>query len=352
MERKKVFIVILLVMASLIVASSGFSQTAIRWKGQNGYSPPPDIGGPFPKDTAGTGNSPVLFARWLNKATKGQFNLDLNPPGSIVPVNQMFQAVSKGVLDFGGLYYGAFHSGIMPETNIEVGLPFAWETVAEAWDAFHNRGLLDEFRKIYAKHNIYWIPVICNSNYSFGTTFPVPNLEALKGKKIRAGGVYGRLVKELGASAVNMPAGEVYMGLKLGTIDATILDMGQLEANKLKEVWTNYVVSPNLSVIIGSFMINMDSFNKLPDNIKSMIENQVHLVLLENSLNNYVFEHYLATKAAKDYPFTRVYWPDSEVKKIREIGFGLWDSIAAQSPHNAELVEIVKTQMRDLGKME
>jgi TRAP-type C4-dicarboxylate transport system substrate-binding protein len=350
MAKKKVLTAVLLMMAILLSSSPGFSQATIQWRGQNAYNPPPEIG-PFPKRMAGTGNSAVLFGDWLNRETKGRFQLNLSPAGSVVPVNQMFQAVSKGTIDFGGLYYGAFHSGVMPETDIEVGLPFAWETVAEAWDGLHNRNLIAEFRKIYAEHNIYWIPVICNSHYSFGTTFSVPNLEALKGKKIRAGGVYGKLVAAIGASPVNMPAGEVYMGLKLGTIDGTILDMGQLEANKLKEVWTNYVVNPNLSVIIGSFLINMNSFNKLPDDIKSMIENQADTVLLQNSLNNYVFEEYLATQASKNFPFKRIQWSDSDITKIREIGYGLWEPIANQSPRCAKLVEIVRNQMRDLGKM-
>lgn len=291
MKKKKVLMVVLLVIASLLFASSGFSQTPIRWRGQNAYPTPPEIG-PFPKSTAGTGNAPLVFANWLSRETKGRFQLNLAPSGSIVPVAQMFTAVSKGVLDFGGLYFGAFHSGLMPETDIEIGLPFAWENLSEAWDGLHNRKLLDEIRKIYAEHNIYWIPVICNSNYSFGTRFPIPNPEALKGKKIRAGGIYGELVKKLGASPVLMPAGEVYMGLKLGTIDGTIFDLSQVEASKLKEVWTNYLINPNLNVIIGSLLINMDTFKKLPDDVKSMIENQVHLVLLENSLNNYVYEHY------------------------------------------------------------
>lgn len=350
MKKKKVLMVVLLIIASLFFASSGFSQTPIRWRGQNAYPTPPDIG-PFPKSMAGTGNAPYVFANWLNRETKGQFQLNMAQPGAIVPVAQMFTSISKGVLDFGGLYYGAYHSGIMPETDIEIGLPFAWETLSEAWDGLHNRKLIDEFRKIYAEHNIYWIPVICNSNYGFGTRFPIPNPEALKGKKIRAGGIYGDLVKKLGASPVLMPPGEVYMGLKLGTIDGTILSLDHVESAKLKEVWTNYLISPNLNTIVGSFLINMDSFKKLPDNIKSMIENQTDLVLLENSLNNYVFELYLANKASKEHPFKLVYWSDADANKVKKVGYSLWESIAAKSPRCAKLVNIVRDQMKDLGKM-
>jgi TRAP-type C4-dicarboxylate transport system substrate-binding protein len=351
MEKKKILIVVLLVMVNLLFASSSFSQTPIIWRGQNAYPTSPNMG-PFPKDTAGVGNAPLVFGNWLSRETKGQFQLQLAQPGAIVPVGQMFQAISKGALDFGGLYWGGFHTGIMPEADVEIGLPFAWETLAEAWDAFQNRGLLKEFQKIYAEHNLYWIPTINNVTFQVGTTFPVPNPAALKGKKIRAGGVIAELYKRLGATPVLLPAGELYMALKLGTIDGSQIALDFLESSKLKEVWKNYVVSPNYSVIVGNFVINMDTFNRLPKDIKSLIENHVHHVLLENSLNNAVWEKYLATKAIKENPsFKLVEWSDKDAAAVRKIGISTWDTVAAKSPRCARLVDIVKEQMRDLGKI-
>lgn len=352
MEKRGVWIVMgLLVIFSLMMVSFCYAQAPIKWKGQNAYTPPADVG-PFKGSVVGSGNGPIVFAKWLNRETKGQVQLEVAQSGAIVPVSQMFNAVSKGVLDFAGLYYGGFHSGIMPETDIEIGLPFAWEQPEEAWDAYFNRGLIDEIRKIYAEHNLYWIPAISNTRYSFGTRFPIPNPDALKGKKIRALGIYGELVKRLGGSPVVVPAGEMYMALKLGTIDGSIFGLENLENNKLKEVWTHYVFTPNLNTIVGSFLINMDSFKKLPPEIRRLIDDNAKHVILENTMNNYVWDLYWATKASKEYPFKLVYWSDQDIAKVRKIGFGLWDSVAAKSPRCAKLVEIVKTQMRELGKLQ
>lgn len=351
-KRGRWILGVLLIAVSLLLAVSSYAQAPIVWKGQNAYVAPPDVG-PFKNRVAGSGNGPILFGNWLNRETKGQFQLNLAQPGAIVPVAQMFNAVSKGVLDFAGLYYGGFHTGIMPEADIEVGLPFAWEQPEEAWDALFNRGMLEEIRKVYAEHNIYWIPAITDSRYSFGTRFPCPNPEALKGKKIRATGIYGELVKALGGSPVVLPPGEMYMALKLGTIDGTIFGLENVETYKLKEVWVNYVYTPNLNTIMGSYIINMDSFKKLPENVRTLIENNAPHVILQNTMHNYVWDLYWATKASKENPnFKLVYWSGEDIAKVRKVGFGLWDSVAAKSPRCARMVEIVKAQMRDLGKMQ
>lgn len=351
MRKRERWVVLgfLVVLASLL-GTLCYAQAPIKWKGQNAYAAPPDVG-PFKGSVAGSGNGPVVFAKWLNRETKGQFQLELAQPGAIVPVAQMFNAVSKGVLDFAGLYYGGFHTGIMPETDIEIGLPFAWEQPEEAWDAYFNRGLIDEFKKIYAEHNIYFIPIICNTRYSFGTRFPIPNPDAIRGKKIRATGIYGELVRKLGGSPVVIPAGEMYMALKLGTIDGAIFGLENVEIYKLKEVWTHYVFSPNLNTIVGSFLINMESFKKLPEGMRRLIDDNTKYILQEITMNNYIWDLYWATKASREYPFNLVHWSAEDIAKVRKIGFGLWDTVAAKNPRCAKLVEIVKIQMRDLGKL-
>jgi TRAP-type C4-dicarboxylate transport system substrate-binding protein len=229
----------------------------------------------------------------------------------------------------------------MPETDVEIGLPFAWQRIEEGFDAYYHRGLINEFQKIYAERNIYFIPIICGNSYSFGSRLPLPNPDAIKGKKIRATGIYGELVRKLGGVPVVIPANEVYMALKLGTVDGAIFALENIESFKLKEVYTNYVY----------YIINMDSFNKLPEEIKRLIDHYGKYVQLENSMSVYLYESYVARQASKTYPFKLVYWSDKDVDKVRNIAFGLWDSVAAKSPRCAKLVNIVKAHMRDLGKM-
>ena len=352
MEKRRIWVCIMLVgVLGVLLNGLCYAQQTIKWKGQTAYNPVPNVG-PFNKEIHGTGNSPFFFAKWIERETKGRLKIDMARPGAIVPVKDMFKAVSKGALDFGGIYYGGFHTGIMPETNIEIGLPFAWERLEEAWDAYYNRGLLEEFQKIYAEHNIFFTPWFSNAHYSFGTTFDCSGIDSIKGKKIRALGIYGDFVKALGAAPVVLPGGEVYMALKLGTIDGAIFGLENVEIYKLKEVWKSFVYTPNFNTVVPSILINMDSWKKLPEDIKDLIVKYGKYILLETSLVSHAWEHYWSAKSAKEYPFKLVYWPAEDVEKARKIGFSLWDSVAKQSPRCAKLVDMVRDQMRDLGKMD
>ena len=81
------------------------------------------------------------------------------------------------------------------------------------------------------------------------------------------------------------------------------------------------------------------------------VEVQAPLAMLSHSVSGTMVDLYLATKASKEYPFQLVRWSHSEAQKMRQAGYNLWDSIAAKSPRNAKLVEMVRAHMRSIGKM-
>ena len=138
----------------------------IRWKGQNAY-----VGG-------ASGVERVLYL--LNGSKRpldGRLIIDLAQANAIVPVPEMFKATSKGMLDFAGLYYGGYHVGQMPETDIETGLPFAWETFEHAWDAYYNHGLLDEIRRSMQSIISIWMPAFPNQIQQIGSTFQLAALQ-------------------------------------------------------------------------------------------------------------------------------------------------------------------------------
>lgn len=313
----------------------------IRWKGQNAY-----VGG-------SSGGAGPYFAEWIKKATGGRLIIDVAPANSIVPVPEMFAATSKGVINFAGQYFGGYHAGLMPETDIETGLTFAWETVEHAWDAYYNRGLLEEIRKVYAEHNIYWMPTFPDQIQQIGSTFPISSLADIKGKKIRATGVVAEYIRLLGASPVSIPAPEIYMGLKLGTVDAAVFGMSALDDMKLREVWKYFIVSPNCNTLACSFLINMNAFKALPEDIKEIIEKQAPYIMLGDSMRQRLLMDYGNANAVKNYGLKLVTLSDKETDWIRkETMKTVWDKVAAKSARNAKLVELVRKQMRELGKID
>ncbi len=335
--------------ASTPASSSPAQAAKIRLRWQDSYSP----GAPYQHwPYSGPALTTVNFKKFIESVSKGQVEIEILPIGAVVPATDVMKGVSRGVVDGACVNWPGYYSKEMPEANVELGLPFAWTKAQEWWDAWNYYGLKQEFQKIYReKYNILCLDTATNDIYNFGTTFPVNSPDAIKGKKIRATGIFGDLVTALGGSPTVIAAGDLYMGLKLGTIDGTIYGLSGLEDLKLKEVWKYYVIDPNMSTLSGGTIMNLDSFKKLPPDIQNLVENWWPYVQYACTSEYAELEAHMIASAKKGYGFTPVVWSDADKAKIFELGISLWDKVASQSADCARLVNIVKQQARDLGKI-
>jgi TRAP-type C4-dicarboxylate transport system substrate-binding protein len=345
MKRRDALVAVLVIGIFLtILPSQVLPQTpkVIRWKGQSALS------------GAASMAAGVTFGKWIEKRSGGRVVMNVEPPGTIVPVRDMFSAVSKGLLDFAGVYFGGYHAGMMPETDIETGLPLAWEASEEAWDAYYQRGLLEKIRKVYAERNVYFLATCpAGQTSQVMTRFPIKSIKDLKGKKIGGVGIVAEFIKLLGASPVNVPYPERYMALKLGTVDAMLTGGSMLEDLKLKELVTHFIISPNVNCYANSFIVNLSSWNALPDDIKKFLNEETrYLVADQHSMLDGMEGRLAIAKAVRENGLKLVQLPDEEVEWLRnETMTKVWNIVAAKSPRCAELVELVRKQMRDLGKL-
>jgi TRAP-type C4-dicarboxylate transport system substrate-binding protein len=276
-------------------------------------------------------------------------------PGAIVPVAEMFTALSKGVYDVWMDAYPGYYSGVFPEALIHSGLPFAWERQTHVWDAFYNYGLLDEFRKLYSANNVY----LASANgpgaeNGFLSTFPFASVNDWKGKKICTGGAEAEFVKSIGATPVLIPYAERYMALKTGTVDAIISGVSMLEDMKLKEMVRYVAVEPNWNCFGCGQLINMDVWKKLPVDIQKIIENETpHVLVTLWSDPDFILGRQVLGKVAKEYPI-KIVSLSSEDKKymMQQAMTTVYDIYASKSATSAKIVNIIRKQMKDLGKMD
>ena len=245
--------------------------------------------------------------------------------------------------------YGGFYTGLIPETDLEIGLPQGHRSWDEVWDVMYNRGLGDIIQEAYSEHNIKWYPCAADPYYHFNTNFRVNKLSDLNGKKIRALGVYGKYVQKLGASAVVVPGAEMYMAMKLGTIDGAIYGATGLQDVKLHEV-VKYYTLPTSAQIALSLLINKDSLAKLPDDLRPLVEVGTRYILNDTS-NRYITQCKESLNKSVNSGSVEICWlPEEEMAKMRALVKPLWDELAAKSPRMKKGVEIIKQQMRDLGR--
>ena len=329
----------LIVLLGIIVTANPVNAKVIRWRMEGIYP-----------STAMPGKFAPMWAKAITHITDKGLQIQYAEPGAIVPAKEIFMAVSNGTLDCAS-EYGTFHRAVMPETDIECGLPFAWMKPEEIHDAYYNRGLLEEMRKIYAEHNIYFVaPSYCNIIYGYPLTKPVRKPSDFKGMKIRDLGLAADWVAHYGASPTVLPAGEMYMALKLKTIDGVHFGTASLDDYKLGEVCKYFLIEPHTGAVASNLLINMDAWKKLPKDIKNLINNYSSSIMLQNTIN--WDENAKWQKYSKKYGVEGIHWSQEDIDSSQAFMIKtLWQKIAAKSDRCKKLVEMINNQAKDLGRI-
>ena len=132
-----------------------------------------------------------------------------------------------------------------------------WSSVLQ--EAYNERGL-------YLLGEEYQLPTYVL------TKEPINSLDDLKGKKIRAPGMYGTFFRNLGAAPVNMAYGEVYTGLATGVIwgvDAmNILDH---QGGKFHEIAKYLYPLPITGSQTFPILVNLEAWNNLPKDLQAIL---------------------------------------------------------------------------------
>ncbi len=222
----------------------------------------------YPKTSSVAANS-LFFADKVEKLTNGEVKIKIFYPGQLVKAKEGLTAMKRGMIDgyIGSMLYFA---GVIPEVNGEW-LPFSWKNVSEAMDIYYNYGYLDIMRKATEKHGCYYVAPISVAKMGLMTKFPINSIEDLKGKKIRAVGMEGRIVKALGGSSVALSGAEQYTALQRGTAEGTDYPWYTLRDYKFSEV-VSYVSSPPLhSPGIVEILLNNKVWKKLSSDEKQAV---------------------------------------------------------------------------------
>ena len=106
--------------------------------------------------------------------------------------------------------------------------------------------------------------------YIYTSKKPVRTLEDLRGLRIRsAGPQVTQTLKELGASAISLPASDVYDGLQRGLIDGTTCDFGPMKSFRFAEV-VKYGTVISLYVLPMGLAMNQKVWDGLSPDIKKV----------------------------------------------------------------------------------
>ncbi len=294
-------------------------------------------------EKANVGQTTLFFASEVARLTNNQVHVKSLWPEPAVKMDEAFAAVCEGKLDgySGSLLYFAKK---VPEVNCQW-LPYNWANAADAKVVLSNKGYMKVMAEAVAPHGVTYLGALSVSSMGLLTKFPVEKIGDLKGKKIRAVGMEAEIIKALGATSVDSPAGEQYAMLKSGAVDGTDFPWYTIEQYKFYEVLTN-VVKPALHTPgVVEIIINTKSLNALtPEQQQNVQKAALNAMERSFSQSDEIDEQALRKSESLGVKVSTV--RQVQLGKFRGAMRPLWNEQAKKSPHSAKLVEILRDHLK------
>jgi TRAP-type C4-dicarboxylate transport system substrate-binding protein len=295
------------------------------------------------------------FAASANKRSNGQIKIQVFADPELVPAEQLFEATKKGTLTM--LHaVAAMWGGIVPVGEVEFGLPYAYNLPGEPdiftagkliRNLFFNTGYVDLLRKEYAKQGLYWLDVHSYGPIITMATQKIRTCDDMKGLKFRVEGSWADYYNALGARGTHISGMEAYMGLKLGTIDASQWDVSAITGLNWHEVAPYWLQGGQNDVVVGHILVNMETWNSLPGNLKNALtgaaEDYFHKLL-----KVYVGELKKVDDLIKVGKVIKSPINAACDRKHEKAAMALWDQIGQRDPAAAKAIDIIKDWRKTL----
>ena len=227
----------------------------------------------WPPNFPGLGTGANNVAKYIESLSGGRIKIQVYAGGELIPPLEVFDAVSSGTaeLGHGGSYYWRSKSEAMQFFTC---VPFGLNThEMNAW--LYYGGGLELWQEAYRPFSLEPFPA-GNTGVQMGGWFnkEINTMDDFQGLKMRMPGLGGEVVRMAGGTSVALPGSEIFTALQTGVIDATEwvgpyndLAFGLDKVAKYYYYPGWHEPGPTLEC-----MVNLDAFNSLPEDLKSIIK--------------------------------------------------------------------------------
>ena len=288
----------------------------------------------WPKNLPALGTAPEKLAELVAAMSAGRFQIKVYAAGELVPALEVFDAVSQGNAEMGhGAAY--YWRGKVPMAAFFTTVPFGM-TAQEMNGWLRYGGGLELWRELYAPFGLVPLPA-GNSGVQMAGWFnkEINSLADLQGLKMRIPGLGAEVVNRLGATAVNLPGGEIMPALQSGVIDATEwvgpwndLAFGFHKVAKFYYGPGFHEPSSALETIVGK-----EKFEALPSGMQAAVENACM------AENGYMLSEFTAANGAAQTVLTERHgvrigsFPDD----VMRAAFAVAEDVLAETAAEGEL---------------
>lgn len=200
------------------------------------------------------------FAKLVEKYSKGTVKITVHPGGSLgFKGPELLKAVKDAQVPMSDILMG-----VVAGSEHVFGISSLPKLVSDFKEA---RALYEDCRPLYEKAALKW-----NQKFLYAAPWPpsglvtkheIKKVEDLKGLKTRTYDKNGaKFLKELGASPVSMPWGEVYSSLRTGVIDSVLTSTESAKNGKFWEV-LKYFTNIYYAFPLNMVTINLDYWKAL-----------------------------------------------------------------------------------------
>jgi len=227
----------------------------------------------FSTNLPALGDNILYVTGALKRATGGRIELEVFEPGMLIPAFSITEGVKDKKIDAGYTWLG-YDQGRIPATPLISAVPFGmepWEFTAWYYED-EGRALTES---LYHPHNVH--PILCGvigPETAGWFSDRIESLDDFQGLKIRFAGLGGRVLQKLGASVTLIPGGEIFQALEKGAIDATEFSLPVVDQmlgfDRVAKF--NYFPGWHQTFTAAHLVVNLDTWNALPDADKGVIE--------------------------------------------------------------------------------
>lgn len=285
----------------------------------------------------------LRIPKMVEAMSGGRFKIQVFPPGALVAAFEAFDAVMNGSVECCNTWAGyasGKNKGLSAIDCVGAGMN-NWDLMC--WYYQHGgKKICDE---LLSKLGVVgWINFINCHEQGFLTGRPIKTLRDFKGLKLRVANLETRLVIDsLGATAINMPGGEVYEALKRGVIDG--IEMGttypdwQMGLHEIAKYWSLPIWHQRASA--HWFMVGKKAYDSLPDEYKAMLYN----ASLSSTLIGATEQEYTSAVGTKKFlqaGVKQVYLDQATINRIEEEMIKVKQKLAAENPDYKKVVESMR----------
>ncbi len=297
------------------------------------------------------------FAQEIERVSQGKVKVKFYWAQSLVGSKGMMEAVRDGVADVVSMCASYFRSKVPLSSVVDV--PFLNTSGQGGRECIvFNRAYV---KPLFVKEHDRWNSVFLYFGYAppynLMGKVPVRSVKDLEGKRVRAMGSLGKLLKSFGAIPVFTSAPETFTSLDKGVMDlAAGVGDYWMDAYKVYEASKYYTVDMDMASNGNIVLINKDTYNKLSEKVKRAIPNirgKMAYVSQEALASPEKIKAYRAKYKAKGIEI--IHFPPAERKKLLnraeeywEEWIAKWEKSGVKNPREA--VNIVKNLINTIEK--